>query len=124
MTLNLNHLHLHVRDREAAERFYAAWMGMKVARRGERLTFMTDAAGFELALMDDRAPAAMPSWFHFGFKLPSAQQVTDLHDRMRASGIVILKPLYQDESLVSFRCADPDRYPIELYWEASGAGLD
>jgi hypothetical protein len=32
--------------------------------------------------------------------------------------------LYQDGSLVSFRCADPDGYAIEVYWEASGAPLD
>jgi catechol-2,3-dioxygenase len=122
--MNLKHLHLHVRDRQAAEGFYSAWMGMAVARRGERLTFMSDGSGFDLALMDDQAPAPMPPWFHFGFRLASAPEVIDLHTRMGASGINILKPLYQDDSLVSFRCADPDGYAIEIYWEAAGAALD
>lgn len=122
--MNLKHLHLHVRDRAAAESFYAEWLGMRVARRGESLTFMSDDDGFDLALMDDAAPAAMPAWFHFGYRLPAAQAVADLHERMSRAGVAIRKPLYQDESLVSFRCADPDGYAIEAYWEAKGAALD
>jgi catechol-2,3-dioxygenase len=121
--MNLKHLHLHVLDREVAEKFYSTWMGMSVARRGECLTFMTDAAGFDLALMDDQAPSPMPPWFHFGFRVPSAQDVVGLHNRMREAGISIVKALYQDHSLVSFRCADPDRYAIEVYWEAPDATL-
>ena len=119
--MRLNHLHLHVRDRGAAESFYAKWLGMDVMRRGESLTFLADEDGFDLALMDDREPNPMPSWFHFGYRLNSAPEVVDLHDRMRDSGIVIVKPLYRDESLVSFRCADPDGYAIEIYWEEAPA---
>jgi catechol-2,3-dioxygenase len=122
--MNLRHLHIHVRDRRLAEEFYLKWMGMAIARRGERLTFMTDEVGFDLALMDDQTPSPMPAWFHFGFRLPSGQRVIDLHKRMGESGINILKPLYEDDSLVSFRCADPDGYAIEIYWEAAGAPLD
>lgn len=119
--MNLKHLHLHVRNRPASEAFYAAWLGMSVARRGECLTFLTDEDGFDLALMDDDQPGSMPSWFHFGYRLPSAGAVVELHRRMGEFGIAILKPLYQDQSLVSFRCADPDGYAIEVYWEAPDA---
>jgi catechol-2,3-dioxygenase len=122
--MNLKHLHLHVRDRPEAEAFYATWLGMSVARRGECLTFMTDQDGFDLALMDDVEPGPMPAWLHFGFRLPSPQAVVDLHGRMSDAGVTIRKPLYQDSSLVSFRCADPDGYGIEIYWEAPGAPLD
>ena len=122
--MKLAHLHLHVRDRAAAEAFYASWFGMSAARRGSSLTFMTDDAGFELALMEDRDPASMPSWFHFGYRLPSPQAVVDLHRRMSAAGVPVRKALFEDASLVSFRCADPDGYAIEIYWEAPGAPLD
>ena len=123
--MNLKHLHIHVRDRPAAEAFYAAWLGMRVARRGESLTFMTDDDDFDLALMDDSAPGPMPVWFHFGYRLETAQAVVDLHQRMSMAGVAIRKALYEDESLVSFRCADPDGYNIELYWEVEGgAPLD
>ena len=57
--MNIKHLHLHVRDRAVAEAFYEKWLGLKVERRGQCLTFMTDDAGFELALMDDQAPSTL-----------------------------------------------------------------
>jgi catechol 2,3-dioxygenase-like lactoylglutathione lyase family enzyme len=122
--MNLNHLHLHVRDRTAAEAFYERWFGLVVGRRGECLSFLHDDAGFDLALMDDAAPAPMPPWFHLGFRLGEAAAVRTLHDRMRDSGVAIVKPLYQDDTLASYRCADLDGYAIEVYWEAAGAPLD
>ena len=63
----------------------------------------------------------MPPWFHFGFRIASAPQVLALHERMEASGVAIRKPVYQDDSLVSYRCADPDGHVIEVYWEAEPA---
>ena len=114
----LQHLHLHVRDRALAEAFYTAWFGMSVQRHGSEITFMNDEHDFLFALMDDPAPAPMPPWFHFGFRIGSAPQVLALHERMQASGVAIRKPVYQDESLVSYRCADPDGHVIEVYWEA------
>ena len=122
--MNLNHLHLHVRDRTAAEAFYERWFGLTVGRRGEYLSFLHDDAGFDLALMDDAAPAPMPAWFHLGFRLADADAVLTLHDRMRATGVEIVKALYQDEMLASYRCADLDGYAIEIYWEAPNAPLD
>lgn len=122
--VNLKHLHLHVRDRSAAEAFYCDWFGLTTARRGDRISFLSDGADFDLALMDDDAPDAMPSWFHFGFRLDSPLEVATLHGRMRDALVPIAKPLYEDESLASFRCADPDGYVIEVYWEAAKAPLD
>src|SRR5438105_605840 len=101
----LQHLHLHVRDRAVSERFYSSWFGMNVQRRGSEITFMTDEREFLLALMDDAAPAPMPSWFHFGFRLRTSADVLSLNERMAGSEVAIRKPLYQDESLASFRCA-------------------
>ena len=122
--MELKHLHLHVRDRAVAEQFYAQWFHLTVARRGESLTFMNDEANFELALMDDPVPDALPAWFHFGFRLTTAEAVASLHQKMNVGGVPIIKPLYQDESLISYRCVDPDGHAIEVYWEAKGAPLD
>lgn len=115
--MSLQHLHLHVRDRTLAEQYYAAWFGMTVQRRGSEITFMNDEREFLLALMDDASPEPMPPWFHFGIRLPTADAVLALSRRMIAAGVGMRKPVYQDESLVSYRCADPDGYVIEVYWE-------
>ena len=80
--MKFGHLHLNTRDRTASENFYGRWFDMQVQRRGKLLTFLVDEYGFELALMDDTTPAAMPPWFHFGFRLNSADAVIDLNRRM------------------------------------------
>jgi len=116
--MKLGHLHIHVRDRAAAETFYSSWLGMTVAWRRQHLTFMKDDGDFDLALMDDPTPQTMPAWFHFGFRLGSAAEVIALHARMSQSQVPLVRPLYQDESHMSFRCADPDGYAVEIYWEA------
>ncbi len=115
--MSLQHLHLHVRNRALAQDFYARWFGLCLQRQLEDISFMTDQRDFLLALMDDAAPAAMPSWFHFGFRLDTASKVLDLHAAMIHAGVPIRNPVIQSERLVSFRCADPDDYLIEVYWE-------
>ena len=122
--MNIKHLHLHVKDRSVSERFYEAWLGLRIARRGKAITFMTDDSGFDLALMDDFAPGSMPQWFHFGTRVESSDAVSTLHQKMREAAVPIAKPLFQDETLSSFRCVDPDGYAIEVYWEAESAPLD
>ncbi|MGA2549615.1 MAG: VOC family protein [Burkholderiaceae bacterium] len=118
--MNLKHLHIHVRNRQEAVKFYADWFGLNVSRSGEAMTFMTDEEGFELTLMDDSAPYPMPAWFHFGFRLATGEAVADLYHRMERGSVTLSKGLYEDESLVSFRCADPDGYNVEVYWEPQG----
>ena len=121
--MKLAHLHVHTRDRAMSEQFYSDWFGMQVDRRGGPLTFMSDGAGFELALMDDDAPDRMPGWFHFGFKVASAAEVLELYQRMLDASMPIAKRLFQDSELAAFRCADPDGYHIEVYWESQGSVL-
>ena len=111
--MNICHLHLHVRDRDVSEHFYAQWLHLRVQRREAELTFMSD-----LALMEDPSPARLPAWFHFGCKLASGAEVESLCSAMSAAGLTIRKSLYRDESFSSFRVEDPDGYAIELDWEA------
>jgi catechol-2,3-dioxygenase len=122
--MELKHLHLHVRSRAKSTAFYSEWFGLTTQRSFDSLTFLTDGAGFELALMADAAPQPMPPWFHFGFRLQSAAAVVALSEQMQGAGVALAKGIYQDESLASFRCIDPDGYVIEVYWEATAAPVD
>jgi catechol-2,3-dioxygenase len=115
----LNHLHLHVRERSVAEDFYSTWFGMAVQREGTEITFMTDESDFLLALMHDPAAAPLPPWFHFGFRQASPAAVLAMNTKMVKAGVPIKKGVYEDGSLVSFRCADPDGHVIEVFWEVA-----
>ena len=120
--MDLTHLHLHVRAR--SEAFYQRSFGLRTANREDEITFMQGDRDFLFALMDDAAPTAMPPWFHFGIRLDSAHRVRALPEEMSAAQVPIVKPLYDDETFGSFRCADLDAYKIEVYWSPASPVID
>ena len=117
--MDISHLHLHVRDRTRSRVFYERWFGLAVEFEEESITFMRGDRAFLLALVTDASPASMPPWFHFGFRLESGTAVQDLHDRLQAAGVSIVRPLSREKDFASFRCADPDGYVIENFWSAT-----
>ncbi|MEO8675607.1 MAG: hypothetical protein ABI569_08510 [Casimicrobiaceae bacterium] len=50
-------------------------------------------------------------------RLPTAAALRDLLERVEATQVPIVKPLYEDAVFASFRRGDPDGYTIDLYWE-------
>lgn len=117
MNVDLNHLHLHVRDQARSTAFYEDWFGFREHMRHGDLLFLRNGDDFDLALAPDPEGQNLPGWFHFGFRLPSPDGVRELHARMTEAGIPQAKPLYEDDTLVSFTCYDPDGYRVEVYWE-------
>ena len=115
--MQINHIHLHVRDLGRAQFFYETWLGFHEHVRHGSILFLRNEDDFDLALAPDEAPTAFPRWFHFGCRQPTAQGTITLYERMENAGVDLRTDLYQDETLVSFRCADPDGYQIENYWE-------
>jgi catechol 2,3-dioxygenase-like lactoylglutathione lyase family enzyme len=119
--MNLNHLHLQVRSTARATAFYARHFGLREFMRHGEVVFLRDTAGMDLALAPADGPAAMPPWFHFGFRQDSVAEVEALHAALVADGAPIVEPLEHDAESASFRCRDPDGYLIEVYWEVQPA---
>ena len=117
MGANLNHLHLKVRDVGRSRDFYARFFGLTDHVWHGPMLFMRDGAGMDLALAPAEAAEPLPSWFHFGFRLPTREEVNNLHTALTTAGEAVTEPLTDDGDLVFFRCADPDGHPIEVYWE-------
>lgn len=116
--MRLNHLHLHVSSVARSREFYARFFGLRDHVTHGEILFMRDAdEGMDLALAPAESVEPLPYWFHFGFRLPNAEQVCQLHEQMQTEGVKILQPLEELEGFVFFRCADPDGYAIEVYWE-------
>jgi catechol 2,3-dioxygenase-like lactoylglutathione lyase family enzyme len=121
MEMNINHLHLKVRSVERARAFYERFFGLTdFVWHGEML-FMRDDAGMDLALAPAEHAEPMPAWFHFGFRLEDADAVKALHDEMTAEDVPLSEPLTTAGDLTFFRCADPDGYSIEVYFEPDPA---
>jgi catechol 2,3-dioxygenase-like lactoylglutathione lyase family enzyme len=114
--MQINHLHLHVADVPRAAAFYARAFGLTEHVWRDDILFLRDDAGMDLALAPG-APGELPSWFHFGFRLDSAEAVRALHARLKGEGVPIRAPLSEEPGFVWFRCQDPDGHGIEVYWE-------
>jgi len=115
--VDVTHLHLHVRDRARSIAFYERWFGLRVTSAGHEISFMKGDRDFLLALMDDPTPEPDPQWLHFGVRLDTAEQVHEMAVAMATDGVPIVKPVHEGDALVAFRCADPDRHVIEVYWQ-------
>src|SRR5580658_1790459 len=88
--------------------------------RGDIL-FLRDGAGMDVALAPADEPRAMPPWFHFGFRLADHAAVGRLHGEMAAAAVAVTAPLSREDDFSFFRCADPDGYCIEVYYEPDPA---
>ena len=115
--MHLKHLALLVRDIRTARRFYEKYLGFdnNAAWHGDVL-FIRDDDGFDLALMKGEHPPNPGAFHHFGFLLPDATSVRELQKRLSADGVPILE-VVEESDLVSFKCADPDGYTVEVYAE-------
>lgn len=115
--MRLNHLHLRVADLDHSQTFYETWFGFRHHVRHGSTVFLRDDADLDLALAPVEALDTFPAWFHFGFRLESSAAVEALHQAMIAGGVTITQPLESWDDFSAFRCADPDGYRIEVYWE-------
>ena len=115
--MDLNHLHLHVRDLGASCEWYGRYFGFREKWRDGDILFIENDSRFDLALVRAAALDSFPAWFHFGFRLETKEEVEAKFREMPIEAI--LQPL-EDEGegkLISFRITDPDGYKIEVYWE-------
>ncbi len=113
--MDLNHLQLHVRNLDHAQRFYESYFGFREHMRHADILFLRNTSGFELALRPERKASSFPEWFHFGFRLASERAVRKLHRRLSADGVRV-QEIEDYDNYVTFGCTDPDGYRIEIYW--------
>ena len=118
--MRLGHLALPVRDQARSRRFYEEYFGFAAGpaqRYPDGVLIVRNAAGFDLALgLGGDAPPAPAPFLHFGFSVPAPQRVRAVHARLAAGGVAILETVDTPE-LVSVKCAEPDGYVVEVYWE-------
>jgi catechol 2,3-dioxygenase-like lactoylglutathione lyase family enzyme len=117
LLVDLNHLHLAVKDLDTSKSFYEKFLGFREHVRHGKILFLTNNFGFDLALSPDHRPAQFPDWFHFGFRLKDKSKLEALYSEMSRSQVSISKSYEEDKDFAFFRCIDPDGYKLELYWE-------
>jgi catechol 2,3-dioxygenase-like lactoylglutathione lyase family enzyme len=111
----LNHIALTVSDRERSATFYGRHFGLtQRVHDDEHLLILGSHDGSLLALSEGSVPSGLPRTNHFGFQVPSADEVHAARVRLRAAGVAETE--WQDDgNFVRVQVADPDGYRVELF---------
>ncbi len=117
--VDLDHLNLRVRDPAACRAFYERWFGFEHVFDADGGPFLRNDAGFLLALVPADPHQPLPSGFHIGFRLASADDLVARRAEMGAAGVTVsdVDDHRPGSDYVSFRCADPDGTEIEQFWD-------
>jgi catechol 2,3-dioxygenase-like lactoylglutathione lyase family enzyme len=120
MAPEIRHLHISSRDHAVSQRFYEKYFGFRfdaVFPRGDdpAATILRSPGGFQLFLEGGSADK-LPSWFHFGFFVESADECHALYQRMQKDQVTIIH-LFVTEPFAYYFFADPDGHVIQVYFD-------
>lgn len=110
-----HHLNLTVSDVERSRAFYEKLLGFDAyafRHQDEGMLMLRDASGFDLALTPG---TPNPGSWHFGIRFSDVEDVRRIRAAIEAQDVETFEHMEQD-SMVSFKCRDPDGYVVEVYW--------
>lgn len=118
--MDLNHLHVLVKDLNQSKKFYADLFGFKEkAEYGPELLFLQNANGFDLALTPVNDVPKLPDGIHYGFSVKNKEIMTEFYNKGRKLYPALFSNEPKDHgSWGSFSCLDPNGYVVEIYWDS------
>jgi catechol-2,3-dioxygenase len=117
--VDLNHLHLLVKDLGKSKEFYCELFDFSEnASYGPELLFLQNKSGFDLALTPVDKSVKLPEGIHFGFSLNSKEELDAFYQKAKELYPEKINEEPRDHnSWGVFTCSDPDGYILELYWD-------
>jgi len=117
--MKLNHIDLPVVDIAATRLFFEAHFEMRcIFTREDGLTVLLDEDGLALTLSPLPYGEALkyPTGFHVGFNLDHEHELFEVHERLVAAGVPIVRPLGDLAGAMTFHCQAPGPILIEIAW--------
>ena len=117
--MKLNHIDLPVIDPASVRIFFEKHFHMKcVYSREDGLTVLLDEDGSALTLspLPSGEPLKYPTGFHIGFNLDNEDELFQLHGRIVAAGVPVVRPLGDLAGAMTFHCEAPGPILIEVAW--------
>jgi catechol 2,3-dioxygenase-like lactoylglutathione lyase family enzyme len=117
--MDLNHLHLMVKDIKRSQAFYEALFGFKEKfSYGADLLFLQNSHGFDLALTPTDHTQPLPKGIHYGFSISDRALLAEIYERgLKLYPESFKTPPKDHGSWGTLVCTDPDGYPFEIYWD-------
>ena len=118
----MRHIALKVRDVARSKSFYQDFLGMEVVWEPDPQNVYLSSGCDNIALHEVSQSFATGApeqqLDHLGFVVATIDQVKQLEETFRASGVKIVHPfkMHRDGS-ASFYCADPDGIVIQMLYE-------
>jgi catechol 2,3-dioxygenase-like lactoylglutathione lyase family enzyme len=111
----LNHVALTVGDRNRSAAFYGEHFGLtERVHHDDHLLILGSPDGSLLALSEGPPPTPLPRTNHFGFQLPSRDEVRRAREEFSRAGVV--ESEWQDDGgFTRVQVLDPDGYRVELF---------
>ena len=116
-TMTLNHVHMGTKDLEIFQEFYKRYFGFEKKFDHGAGAFLTNDAGFLIAVDPVEALPVLPDWYHLGFCLQSSDEVFAIYEKMKADGANIVREMRAEKGdFASFFVKDPDGNKLEISW--------
>lgn len=115
--MTMNHVHLGTKDLPKIKGFYEKYFGFQKKFDHGNGVFLTNAAGFLIAIDPVEKLPELPEWYHLGFCLGTPDEVLKIYEQMKVDGVNITRDLKTlDNEFASFFVKDPDGNKIEVSW--------
>ena len=117
--MKLNHIDLPVADIAAAAAFFRDLMDFKcIFERADGLTVLLDEdqAALTLSPLPPGETLHYPTGFHIGSNVDHEHELYEVHARLVAAGVPIIRPLSVVGGAMSFQCTAPGPLAIEFAW--------
>lgn len=115
--MTLNHLHIGTKNLVESQSFYESLFEFRKKFDHDPGIFLTNDAGFLIAIDPVEELPNFPSWYHLGFCLSSEAQALEVYRKCKNLKVNVVRDLiHKDGQFVSFFITDPDGYKIEVSW--------
>ena len=115
--MNLNHVHLGTKNLQASRAFYERYFGFQKKYHHGDGVFLSNSAGFLIAIDPVDELPNFPAWYHLGFCLNSEAEAFELYKSMKAGNENIVREMkHSSGEYASFYVHDPDGNKIEISW--------
>jgi catechol 2,3-dioxygenase-like lactoylglutathione lyase family enzyme len=115
--MKLDHVDLPIKDIASVRAFLERHFGFRcIFTREDGLCVLLDEDGFAITLSVPSANEVpqYPAGFHVGFNADNQDELYEMHGRLVAAGVPIVRPVGDLAGALTFHCLAPENLLVEV----------